>query len=114
MGQASSVIELLKSGRHSVDAKNGAQDRCDTEKTFVTSPARLSLKIPRLERTAELCQLYGRRHFHSRVDNLRAQKYRADLARNRIVAIKIPPSVALGWRRMGLVRGHAKRTKTTS
>src|SRR5882757_621710 len=84
------------------------------KKTFVTSPARLSLKIPRLERTAELCQLYGRRHFHSRVDNLRAQKYRADLARNRIVAIKIPTSVALGWRRMGLVRGHAKRPKTTS
>ena len=84
------------------------------KKTFVTSPARLSLKIPRLKRTAELCQLYGRRHFHSRVDNLRAQKYRADLARNRIVAIKIPASVALGWRRMGLVRGHAKRPKTTS
>jgi hypothetical protein len=34
MGQASSVIELLKSGRHSVDAKNGAQDRCDTEKNI--------------------------------------------------------------------------------
>ncbi len=50
----------------------------------------------------------------TRVDNLRAQKHRADLARNRIVAIKIPASVALGWRRMGLVRGHAKRPKTTS
>ncbi len=48
------------------------------------------LKTPRIERTAELCQLYGRRRFHSRVDNLRAQKYRADLARNRIVAIKDP------------------------
>jgi hypothetical protein len=33
------VIKLLKPGRHSVDAKNGAQDRCDTEKTFDTSPA---------------------------------------------------------------------------
>jgi hypothetical protein len=39
MGQPSSVIKLLNPGRHSVDAKNGAQDRCDTEKTFDTSPA---------------------------------------------------------------------------
>jgi len=32
MGQPSSVIKLFKSGRQSVDAKNGAQDRCGTEK----------------------------------------------------------------------------------
>ena len=38
-----------------------------------------------------------------------------DLARNlKQLPIKIPTSVALGWQRMGLARGHAERSKTTS
>jgi hypothetical protein len=110
-GNPVQVIKLLKPGRHSVDAKNGAQDRCDTEKNICHISRWIELTIPRLERTVELCQRHGRRHFHSRVDSLRAQKYRADLARNRVVAIKIAALshwVGGGWDSSAAMRRDQK------